>query len=137
MPHSLRHEPNNDHRRAAGDVAALLPAPDWRRGRNDRLFVEAMCWILGNGAAWRNLPPRIWPLSPDSPRPLRKADLAWPLWKKFWRLKKDLVFAETFDQFSHRKNQWSYRRNRGWPKRQAIGRSRGALMEKFHLKIDA
>jgi transposase len=35
----------------------LLPKPKGRQGQNDRLFMEAIGWMLSTGAAWRDLPP--------------------------------------------------------------------------------
>ncbi|CZG81668.1 TPA: transposase [Legionella pneumophila] len=35
----------------------LLPKPKGRRGEDDRLFMDAICWMLRTGAAWRDLPP--------------------------------------------------------------------------------
>ncbi len=39
----------------------LLPKPKGRRGKDDRLFLEGVCWILRTGAPWRDLPPEYGP----------------------------------------------------------------------------
>lgn len=37
-------------------LKALLPKPKGRHGGNDRMFMEALCWIMRTGAPWRDLP---------------------------------------------------------------------------------
>ncbi|WP_080446473.1 transposase [Legionella pneumophila] len=34
----------------------LLPKPKGRHGEDYRLFMEAICWMLRTGTAWRDLP---------------------------------------------------------------------------------
>ena len=37
-------------------LKALLPKPKGRHGKDDRLFLEAVCWIIRTGAPWRDIP---------------------------------------------------------------------------------
>ena len=39
----------------------LLPAAKGRHGKNDRMFIEALYWIIRTGAPWRDLPTEFGP----------------------------------------------------------------------------
>lgn len=39
----------------------LLPKPKGRHGKDDRMFLEAVCWIVRTGAPWRDLPQEFGP----------------------------------------------------------------------------
>lgn len=39
----------------------LLPAPKGRHGKDDRMFLEALYWIIRTGAPWRDLPSEFGP----------------------------------------------------------------------------
>ena len=40
-------------------LKGLLPAPKGRHGKDDRRFLEAVCWIVRTGAPWRDLPSEL------------------------------------------------------------------------------
>ena len=39
----------------------LLPKPKGRHGKNDRVFMESVCWAVRTGAPWRDLPQEFGP----------------------------------------------------------------------------
>ena len=39
----------------------LLPMPKGRHGKDDRKFLEGVCWIIRTGAPWRDLPLELGP----------------------------------------------------------------------------
>lgn len=42
-------------------IKPLLPAPKGRHGKNNRLFLEAVYWIIRVGSPWRDLPKNFGP----------------------------------------------------------------------------
>ncbi len=40
-----------------GKLNTFLPKPKGRHGHDERILIEAVCWILRTGAPWRDLPP--------------------------------------------------------------------------------
>ena len=70
-------------------MAPLLPGKDGdpgRSGRDNRLFVEAVLWLVRAGAPWRDLPPRFgkWET----------------VWKRFRRWARRGVFERMFEALS-------------------------------------
>jgi transposase len=39
----------------------LLPKPKGRHGGDDRMFLEAVCWVVRTGSPWRDMPPEFGP----------------------------------------------------------------------------
>ena len=44
-----------------GKLQPLLPKPKGRHGKDDRIFLEAVFWIIRTGAPWRDLPVEFGP----------------------------------------------------------------------------
>jgi transposase len=42
-------------------LSLLLPKPKGRHGKDDRKFLESVCWIVRTGAPWRDLPQEFGP----------------------------------------------------------------------------
>ena len=40
-------------------LKTMLPRPKGRHGKDDRKFLEGVCWIVRTGAPWRDLPKEI------------------------------------------------------------------------------
>ena len=70
-------------------IAPLLPGKEGdpgRSGEDNRLFVEAVLWLVRTGAPWRDLPPRFgkW----------------YSVWKRFRRWAEKGVFERVFNELS-------------------------------------
>jgi len=70
-------------------LAPLLPGKQGdpgRSGEDNRLFIEAVLWIVRTGAPWRDLPPRFGKWG--------------SVWKRFRRWAEKEVFDRIFEQIS-------------------------------------
>jgi transposase len=70
-------------------IAPLLPGKEGdpgRSGEDNRLFLEAVLWIVRAGAPWRDLPPQFGKWS--------------SVWQRFRRWAKKGVFERIFKAFS-------------------------------------
>ena len=70
-------------------IAPLVPGKDGdpgRSGRDNRLFVEAVLWLVRAGTPWRDLPPRFGKWG--------------SVWKRFRRWAEKGVFERIFKELS-------------------------------------
>lgn len=70
-------------------IAPLIPGKKGdpgRSGENNRLFVEAVLWLVRAGVPWRDLPPRFGNWS--------------SVWKRFRRWAEKGVFERIFEELS-------------------------------------
>jgi transposase len=116
-------------------IAPLLPGKagdPGRSGRNNRLFVEAVLWLVRVGAPWRDLPEEFG---------------AWnSVWRRFRRWAQKGVFDRVFSALSGDLD-FEYaiidgtivrvHQHGTGAKAQAIGRSRGGLTTKIVALVDA
>lgn len=68
----------------------LLPKPKGRHGGDDRMFLEAVCWVVRTGSPWRDMPPEFGPWKTVYNRYNRWAKLGYlnailAVLKKRWR----------------------------------------------------
>jgi transposase len=124
------------------------------KGRNDRIFLEALHYFAVHNITWRAITWRAitW-------RALPEAFGNWnSVWKRFWRLSQAGVFEAFFDALaatsrtahlvqmldstivrahvSHRAGACLGGRGKRGQQNQALGRSRGGFSTKIHLKAD-
>nr|WP_255468912.1 IS5 family transposase [Reyranella sp. CPCC 100927] len=120
-------------------IASLVPGKKGDRGasgRDNRLFVDAVLWIVRSGAPWRDLPPLFGPWNSVYQRFNR-----WCRSGVWYHLFKALIHAPDFsyriiDSTIVRAHQHAAGAKRG-PQNQALGRSRGGLSTKVNLAVDA
>ncbi len=114
----------------------LLPKPKGRHEKGDRMFLEAVRWIVRTGAPWRDLPQEFGPRKTVYNRYNR--------WAKKGHLNKILELLKKDGDHewhmidgtiicAHRHVTGA----RGGQERQKLGRSYGGFSSKIHSKMDA
>jgi transposase len=113
----------------------LLPAPKGRHGRNDRLFIGAICWMLRTGATWRDPPAEFGPWRTVCGRYTRWTRRSH--WDKILELLKKMGFSDThlIDSTTVKANKAAAGAS-GGQENHGIGRSRGGLTTKIYMTLD-
>ncbi|MGL4463550.1 MAG: IS5 family transposase [Planctomycetia bacterium] len=118
-------------------IEPLLPSRSGTPGRHgvdDRLFLDAVLWILRTGAPWRDLPDRFGPWN--------------TVFQRFQRWARKGVWQAVFDALQDPDLEWvmidativrAHAHAAGAPKKageQQLGRSRGGVGTKIHAACD-
>ena len=119
-----------------GKLNALLPRLRGRPPKDNRLFLEAVCWIIRTGAPWRDLPKEYGPWKTTYNR--------YNNWVKECRFQEVLeVLKKDGDHEWHMIDATIVRAHqhasgtRGGQEKQDLGRSSGGLSSKIHAKVDS
>ena len=116
-----------------------LPGKDGDRGRSgadNRLFVDAVLWVLRTGSPWRDLPEEFgnWNSVFQRFRPLGNKGR---LGKSFQGVRRRPRFRIPYDRRNHRPRSPACGGRKGGSENEAIGRSRGGLSTKINVAVDA
>ena len=120
-----------------GKVSGLIIGrPDQRgsTGRDNRMFVEGVLWIVRTGSPWRDLPETFGEWNSVFRRFSRWS--AKGVWQRiFTAMSDDPDFEYLIVDFDHRARPPARQRRKRGAQDQAIGRSRGGLTTKIHLAV--
>ncbi|CAN7311792.1 IS5 family transposase [Phenylobacterium sp. LjRoot225] len=115
----------------------VIGRPDQKgsTGRDNRMFVEGVLWVVRTGSPWRDLPEVFGDWNSVWRRFSRwSAKGIW--WRIFEALSNDPDFEYLIvDSTIVRAHQHAAGAKKGGPEDQAIGRSRGGLSTKIHMAV--
>ena len=117
-----------------GDVIIVRPDQKGSTGRDNRMLVEGVLWIVRTGSPWRDLPEAFGDWNSVFRR-LRRWSIKGVWWRIFEAMSDDGL--RIFDRrFHHRPGASArHRREKRGYEDQAIGRSRGGLSTKVHMAV--
>ena len=115
----------------------IIGRPDQKgsTGRDNRMFVEGVLWIVRTGSPWRDLPEAFGDWNSVFRR-FSRWSIKGVWWRIFEAMSDDPDFEYLIIDFDHRPGASARRRGekRG-SEDQAIGRSRGGLSTKIHMAV--
>src|SRR4051812_39755310 len=112
----------------------IIGRPDQKgsTGRNNRMFVEGVLWIVRTGSPWRDLPEAFGDWNSVFRR-FSRLSVKGVWWRIFETMSDDPDFE--FDSTIVRAHQHAARAKKGGLKIRPIGRSRGGLSTKIHMAV--
>ena len=115
----------------------IIGRPDQKgsTGRDNRMFVEGVLWIVRTGSPWRDLPEAFGDWNSVFRR-FSRWSIKGVWWRIFEAMSDDPDFEYLIIDFHHRPGasarRWGEKRG---SEDQALGRSRGGLSTKIHMAV--